>query len=293
MLATVPASAQSVYVESVVGDGANFGILDLSTGAYRQLNTNPRAIRLSGLALSPSGILYGSAFSDGSTPITSQLYRVNTSNGDLTLLGNIGSQGNRVASIAFGANNLLYGLSINAGSAVNLIRIGNLTTTPATATVSSLTVAGSAFQSNGGLVSDLSGNLYATEGSVPAFGYGGLFRFGIAGGAITPLSPPITPLNPATSAGFNAPVSAMSLVAGGNVFAVDDGTTEFGGLGTGGIYLLDRTSGIATQTATYDASTVGSITAITGIVVIPEPGTPGLILSGLALLAASPLSGRW
>lgn len=277
LMAAIPAFAQSVYVESTGTDAlGRFGILDLATGSYQFLGA--RSERLSGLALSSNGILYGSGVTFGST-ITSQLYTVNPANGQVTLLGNIGATGSQVTSITFASDGSLYGLLSSPNGAANLIRIGNLTGPPTTATPVSLP-----FSSNGAIAGDASGNLYATQGEITPSGFGGLFRFGTSGEATTSLSE-------FEDALFNAPVYAMSFTAG-TLFAIDNGTGGTGASPEGGIYSVDRSSGIATQTASYNTSTVGNVFAATNVIVVPETGTAGLILPGLALLATASLAKR-
>lgn len=276
-LAATSASAQSVYVESRgTGAGGRFGILDLATGGYQLLGTRA-AVSLSGLALSSGGILYGSTESN-------QLYTVNLADGQLTLRGNLAVGSNRITGITFASDGNLYGLlSGTTGSpagGASLIRINNLAGVPTITSLGSL-----GFFGNGGIAGDASGNLFATEGNLPPSGFGSLFRFGTSGGTATSLSPDADAL-------FNAPVYALGFSAS-TLFAVDNGADPSGG-GTveGGIYQVDRATGIATPSASYNPGVVGNVFAIAGGVVVPEPGTFALMLPALGLLAAFPLAKR-
>lgn len=266
--AVSPAAAQSVYVESQgSAAGGRFGVLNLSNGDYQLLGT--RSILLSGLALGGDGTLYGST-------TTNQIYTVNPLNGQLTLRANLGLNGGEITSIAFASDGSLYGLlSSNTTGDASLIRVNNLATTPTTTSLGSL-----GFGSNGAIAGDSGGNLYATEGDFSPSGFGSLFRFGTSGGAATSLSP-------FYDAGFNAPVYAMSFSASiDTLFAVDKGTDGSGFAIEGGIYQADRTTGIATPTATYDPTVVGNVFAVTNVILVPESGTFALFLPALALLAA-------
>ena len=249
------ALAQSVYVESSPsGGGGQFGVLNLLSGAYQNIGTT--AVSLTGLALSTGGTLYA-------TDAANVLYIVNPATGQTTARGSLGFAGSQITSIAYASDSQLYGLLSAASGAASLVRI-NPSGTPSAVSVGSLT-----FQSDGALAGGASGNLYATEGNLPAFGSGSLYRTTTAGGAAQSLSP-------GGDAGYDsAPVFALSF-AGGALFAIDNGTGgQTGDVGT--IYAVTTDTGVATPVSTYSASVVGNVSAAT-TATVPESATTVLLL---------------
>ena len=115
-LATGPARADTLAY-AATGDDL-FGMVDLNTGVFTEIGNMGQ--RLTGLAVGPGGVLYGSGYTGGYNSPT--LYSVNQTNGALTVVGNssIGfyDLGSTTTGLFAEANNgSLYSINPNTAAA--------------------------------------------------------------------------------------------------------------------------------------------------------------------------------
>ncbi|MBC8103722.1 MAG: PEP-CTERM sorting domain-containing protein [Cytophagales bacterium] len=260
------AQAQIVYVESNtpgVTGGARLGTLDLASGNYSLIGTH--ATLMTGLALSSSGVLYGSSFTTVNANVTNNfLFTLDRNSGQQTLLGSLGFTTSRLNSIAYASDGQLYGLLSASSGAASLIRI----TTPQAGAPTASLVGSLGFISNGGLAGDNAGSLYATQGNITPDEIGSVYQ-------ITPT--PVAANLLAGDPGFFNSVFGLTF-AEGALYGIDNGA-----FGQGGIYQIDPISGSGTQTASYNPVVAGNVSAASNVIA-PEPGTLALALAGIGTL---------
>src|SRR5580658_394529 len=114
MMAAGPASADPLAYASVtpIGD-EEFGVVDLSTGAFTQVSQSPGSINngsIAGLAIGPNGALYAA---DQSNP--NYLWTVNPLSGATTLVGTLHTIGGS-GDDGFGSTNSAFYLTDRAGN---------------------------------------------------------------------------------------------------------------------------------------------------------------------------------
>jgi hypothetical protein len=98
-----------------------FGVVDLNTGVFTDLGDMGQ--RLTGLAVGPGGVLYGSGYNNGSGPYNDpDFYTINPTTGALTLVGSSFSAGfydlgsTTTAIFAIGNDGNLYSINPNTGA---------------------------------------------------------------------------------------------------------------------------------------------------------------------------------
>lgn len=118
LIAGLSAFATSAYMTDSAGQ---FGELNLTTGAFTPIGTQP--VQISGMGFAPNGTMYASGFTLNSE---NGLFQVNPTTGGLTLLGTFtpGALGSTV-----GPNGLIYAVTFDlANSAFFTINPANVTT---------------------------------------------------------------------------------------------------------------------------------------------------------------------
>jgi hypothetical protein len=131
-----------------IGDGlGNLGTVDVTTGAQTVIGSMGRT--MTDIAFDPTGNLYGIT--------TSELYKINTSDGTSTLVGSLGTPGSgSFNSLVFDDSGVLY-----AAAGGGLYRV-NPTTGAITATPGSSCISGLCMNSSGDLAF-VGGKLYLTS----------------------------------------------------------------------------------------------------------------------------------
>jgi hypothetical protein len=109
--ATKPSTADAASLVYVAGSGNEFGTIDLTTGSYTNIGTLnlPSGDNIFGMGFGADGKLYGL---DGSLP-TSNLYRIDTTNANTTLIGGINQSAIDATADASGK---MYALSQDANA---------------------------------------------------------------------------------------------------------------------------------------------------------------------------------
>lgn len=224
-----------------------FGSVDLSTGAFTQINTLPGL--LTGLTTGPGGTLYGSLLAGG-------FVQVGT-NGTLTPFG---TATDVFRNFAFSGTNF-NGVQLS-GTILNLFSL-----------------------TSNGNTSALVGQMASTFGNLSSdtleYGPGGTLYFSLNP---TPGNPPpafLYSVNPATGAitqiGSETTVNPLLLAF--------DGTTLYGVSGAAPtIYSINTATGAATALQAITNLPAGTWNANAGAFAIPEPSTVGLCAVGVVFL---------
>lgn len=256
-----PSSAQNVFVTTSL---QQFGLVDLSTGLYTDLNPGTTSV-LGAITVLPNGTVYG--LTDPNPGDTSNLFQVNTATGALTTLGPTNMVLNGLASrntdgALFTTDNssTLFALSSGGGTA----QIG------APGIPNSYDLGALAYGANGGLY-----NLQKVGGVDNVY-----LRDTISGGSAL-----------VTFSGPSPLVQARGLVSGGSLLYAFDDTAH-----TNEIFSIDTITGTIFDTGNFvHTLSGGNPVPIEGFIdaaanpsrtSVPEPSSAAVLLSA-AVVGAS------
>ena len=250
-------AAPLIYVDDA---GGNIGTVDVATRAATVIGN--AGVTLTDIAFSPAQQLYGISFGN--------LYSINQTTGQGTLIGSLGQSNVQMNGLVFGTNGTLYASGIigpagNIGAETNGLFQVNTTTGAATqignSSLSGLVSAGD--------LAFLDGNLYETVNNGVTGSRSDLVRLDVTTGAATDIGTIIN--NPNMFGLVNADGSLVG-VDGTNLYSINPTT----GAGT----LLGSYAGQGLGTANGAANALEACTSC-GPSPVPEPASLALLGSAL------------
>jgi hypothetical protein len=244
-------SANADSIIYVAGQGNEFGTLDLTTGNFNQIGTfNLPSSNITGMGFGANGSLYGL---DSSQP-NANLYQINTTNANATLIGGINESAAAATADAAGT---LYALSSTYGSAVFY------TMNPATTGTTTTTVGSIGTFSAGLIAVNASGMIYTTAYNPTTSQYD-LFS--------------IDPTTAAATEIGGVPYIVSGLFVGNTLYGFDPYND---------VFTINTSTGVATQVGTYDLNSEDGITAAALMPSLSVPEPASIALGLIAILAGA------
>jgi hypothetical protein len=249
-----PGTADAGSVVYVAGSGNEFGTLNLTTGAFTDIGTLnlPTNDNIFGMGFGSDGKLYGL---DATLP-TANLYQINTSNANATLIGPTNPAESAIDGTA-DASGKMYALSQDTNAIF-------YTMTPATTGTTTTVVGPTGISSTGLMAVNASGTQIFTGAYDPMTGTTDLYSINPTTGVATLIG----------DTGFYI---INGLFVNGTLYGFDDVTNA--------IVTINTTTGVATQVATYSLPSGDAIfaSALLTTTSIPEPSS---VVLGLIAVAA-------
>jgi hypothetical protein len=258
-----PGAANAGSVVYVAGSGNEFGTLNLTTGAFTDIGTLnlPTNDNIFGMGFGSNGALYGL---DATLP-TANLYQINITNADATLIGPTNPPESAIDASA-DASGKLYALSQDTNAIFYSM-------TPATTGTTTTVVGPTGISSTGLMAVNASGTQIFTGAYDPTTGTYDLYSINPTTGVATLIG----------DTGFYI---INGLFVNGTLYGFDDVTNA--------IVTINTTTGIATQVATYNLPGGDNVfaSALLTTTSVPEPSSVVLGLIGVAAVGSTGLLRR-
>jgi hypothetical protein len=253
-----PGTANAGSVVYVAGSGNEFGTLNLTTGAFTDIGTLnlPANDNIFGMGFGSDGKLYGL---DATLP-TANLYQINTSNADTTLIGPTNPAESAIDATA-DASGKMYALSQDTNAIF-------YTMTPGTTGTTTTVVGPTGISSTGLMAVNSSGSQIFTGAYDPMTGTTDLYSINPTTGVATLIG----------DTGFYI---INGLFVNGTLYGFDDVTNA--------IVTINTSTGVGTQVATYSLPS-GDVIFASALQTtsIPEPSS--VVLGVIAVAAGGSVS---